>query len=460
MSTKHSIAAAMFMQDRNKVNHHNQTFWSVRVKRDKMRDDVPEWEDLRQMASELKLYSNSHLDELLVEFEKNATANGAIVHWAKDAEEYRDIIFGILKSHDVKSFVKSKSMLSEECELDPYLISKGIDTIETDLGERILQLMKLPPSHIVMPAIHITKEQVGETFVEKMDAEPGNNDPTYLTHVARRNLRNLFLHADAAMTGANFAIASTGDCVVCTNEGNADMGMSSPKLNITAFGIDKIVPNQETMGVLTRLLARCGTGQPTTTYTSHFRGPREGGEYHIIIVDNGRSKILGQPDHYKLLNCLRCGACMNTCPVYRRAGGYSYTYFIPGPVGINLGMAHNPDKYYDNVSACSLCLSCSNVCPMKIDLGEQIYMWRQKLESFGHANQEKKLMAKGMKFIFEHQGLYESALSMAPIANGLPRFMLYNGLNAWGKGHEMMKFPKQSFNKMWKKYEVQGKEDK
>jgi len=460
MSTKHSIAAAKFLQDRNKVNHHNQTFWSVRVKRDKMRDDVPEWEELREMASELKLYSNSHLDELLVEFEKNAKANGAIVHWAKDAEEYRDIIFGILKSHDVKSFVKSKSMLSEECELDPFLISKGIDTIETDLGERILQLMKLPPSHIVMPAIHITKEQVGECFVEKMDSEPGNNDPTYLTHVARRNLRNLFLHADAAMTGANFAIASTGDCVVCTNEGNADMGMSSPKLNITAFGIDKIVPNQEAMGVLTRLLARCGTGQPTTTYTSHFRGPREGGEYHIIIVDNGRSKILGQPDHYKLLNCLRCGACMNTCPVYRRTGGYSYTYFIPGPVGINLGMAHNPDKYYDNVSACSLCLSCSNVCPMKIDLGEQIYMWRQKLESLGHANQEKKLMAKGIKFIFEHQGLYETALSMAPIANSLPRFMLYNGLNAWGKGREMMTFPKESFNKMWKKHEVQGKEDK
>ena len=460
MSTKHSIAAAKFLKDRDKVNHHNQTFWSVRVKRDKMRDDVPEWEELREMASELKLYSNSHLDELLVEFEKNATANGAIVHWAKDAEEYRDIIFSILKSHDVRSFVKSKSMLSEECELDPFLISKGIDTIETDLGERILQLMKLPPSHIVMPAIHITKEQVGDTFREKMDAEPGNNDPTYLTHVARRNLRNLCLHADAAMTGANFAIASTGDCVVCTNEGNADMGMSSPKLNITAFGIDKIVPNQEAMGVLTRLLARCGTGQPTTTYTSHFRGPRLGGEYHIIIVDNGRSKILGQADHYKLLNCMRCGACMNTCPVYRRTGGYSYTYFIPGPVGINLGMAHNPDKYYDNVSACTLCLSCQNVCPVKIDLGEQIYKWRQKMDDFGHANKEKKLMSKGLKYIFEHQGLYETALTLAPIANGLPRFMLYNGLNAWGKGHEMMKFPKESFNKMWKNHEVQGKEEK
>lgn len=460
MSTKHSIAAEKYLQDREKVNHHNATFWGVRVKRDKMRDEVPEWEELRQMAHDYKMYTNSHLDEMLLQFEENATKNGAIVHWAKDAEEYCQIIYDILKSHGVKKFVKSKSMLSEECGLDPYLIERGIDTIETDLGERILQLMHLAPSHVVMPALHVTKEQIGKCFEKEMGTEPGNCDPTYLTHAARRNLREHFLNADAAMTGGNFAVASTGDVVVCTNEGNADMGMSSPKLNITAFGMDKIVPNQEAMGVLTRLLARCGTGQPTTTYTSHFRGPRKGGEYHIIIVDNGRSQILGQPDHYKLLNCLRCGACMNTCPVYRRTGGYSYTYFIPGPVGINLGMAHNPDKYFDNVSACTLCLSCQNVCPMKIDLGEQIYKWRQKMDDLGHANKEKKLMSKGMKFIFENQGLYETALTMAPLANCLPRFMLYNGLNAWGKGHQMMKFPKESFNKMWKNHEVQGKEDK
>ena len=151
------------------------------------------------------------------------------------------------------------------------------------------------------------------------------------------------------------------------------MGTSYPKLNIAAFGMEKIVPDLDALGVFTRLLARSATGQPVTTYTSHYRRPREGGEYHIIIVDNGRSTILSKPDHIKTLNCIRCGACMNTCPVYRRSGGYSYTYFIPGPIGINLGMAHDPEKYYDNLSACSLCMSCSDVCPVKVDLAEQIY---------------------------------------------------------------------------------------
>lgn len=450
MSTKHSKAAEKFLRNEEQARWHNQTLWMVRAKRDKMSHDVPEWEQLRQRANDIKLYSNSHLDELLLQFEEKATANGAIVHWAKDAEEYREIVYGILNDHGVKSFVKSKSMLSEECELNPYLIEKGIDVIETDLGERILQLMDVPPSHIVMPAIHIKREEVGKLFEKKMGSEPGNYDPTYLTHVARRNLRNLFLNADAAMTGANFAVASTGDIVVCTNEGNADMCTSCPKLNIAAFGMEKIVPDMESLGVFTRLLARSGTGQPITTYTSHYRAPREGGEYHIIIVDNGRSHILAHPDHIKLLNCIRCGACMNTCPVYRRSGGYSYTYFIPGPIGINLGMVHNGRKYSDNLSACSLCLSCSKVCPAMVDPGEQIYVWRQTLKGIGKASQEKEYMSLGMKMLMERPGVFNAALKAAPMVNGMPRFMVYNKLNEWGYGRELPRFAKESFNQMWK----------
>lgn len=454
MSTLHSKAAEVFLQNKEQAKWHNQTLWMVRAKRDKMSREVPEWEALRQRASELKLYSNSHLEELLLKFEERATANGAIVHWAKDAAEYRRIVFDILNGHGVKQLVKSKSMLSEECELNPYLMAKGIDVVETDLGERILQLMNIPPSHIVMPAIHIKREEVGRLFEKKMGSEPGNYDPTYLTHVARRNLRNLFLNADAAMTGANFAVAETGDIVVCTNEGNADMCTSCPKLNIAAFGMEKIVPDMEALGVFTRLLARSGTGQPITTYTSQYRTPREGGEYHIIIVDNGRSSILAQTEHVKLLNCIRCGACMNTCPVYRRSGGYSYTYFIPGPIGINLGMAHDSRRYSDNVSACSLCLSCSNVCPAKINLGEQIYSWRQTLKGIGKASTEKRFMSGGMKLLMERPALFNAALWAAPAVNILPRFLVYNGLNAWGKGRELPKFAGESFNEMWKKHKV------
>ncbi|MDN4754506.1 lactate utilization protein B [Porphyromonadaceae bacterium W3.11] len=449
--TSHSRAAKAFQEDRNNAVWHDETLWMVRQKRDKLSHNIPEWEDLRHTARDIKLYSTSHLPELIEEFEKNAKANGCYVHFAKDAKEYREIIENILKEHGAKKLVKSKSMLSEECELNEHLINHGIDVIETDLGERILQLMDAKPSHIVLPAIHIKRERVGKLFEEKLGTEENNYDPTYLTHQARKALRQDFLNADAGMTGANFAIAETGEVVVCTNEGNADMGMSCQNINITAFGIDKLVPSRESVGVFTRLLARSATGQPITTYTSHFGRPHEGGEQHFILVDNGRSEILGMEQHRKTLNCIRCGACMNTCPVYRRSGGYSYSYFIPGPIGINLGMLKDPRKFSGNVSGCTLCFSCSYVCPVMVDLGEQIYVWRQKLHDLGVANQEKKTMSDGMKFIMEKPKLFNSALKMAPMANHAPRFLLYNGLNKWGQDRELPRFANESFNSWWKR---------
>ena len=228
MSTKHSKAAETFLKNRSLAAWHDETLWMVRAKRDKMSKAVPEWEHLRDMACAIKMYSNSHLDQLLVEFEKNAKANGAHVYWAKDAEEYCSIVARILEEHQVKHFIKSKSMLAEECGLNEYLEQKGVEVVESDLGERILQLMHKKPSHIVLPAIHVKKEEIGELFVKEMGTEPGNNDQTYLTHAARKNLRRKFIEAEAAMTGANFAVASTGERVVCTNEGNADMGTSQP----------------------------------------------------------------------------------------------------------------------------------------------------------------------------------------------------------------------------------------
>lgn len=450
--SKHAGRAAQFLKNKKQAAWHDETLWMVRAKRDRMMHEVPEWEQLRDMASQLKMYSNSHLAELLTEFEKNAVRNGAVVHWAKDAQEYCEIVADILDQHQVKHFVKSKSMLAEECELNPYLEAHGIEVLETDLGERILQMLHRKPVHIVLPAIAVKKEEISELFTREMEGcEPGNCDQTYLTHVARRNLRKKFIEAEAAMTGANFAVASTGECVVCTNEGNADMGtaLNTKRLQITAFGLEKIVPNREALGVFTRLLARSATGQPTTTYTSHYRSPREGGELHIIIVDNGRSALLAEPEHRRVLNCLRCGACMNTCPVYRRSGGYSYTYFIPGPIGINLGMVHDPVKYKDNVSACSLCYSCQNVCPAKVDLADQIYLWRQKLPALGVENKTKHMLSRGMQLVFEHTGVYHTALRFAPLANHLPHFMVQNALNAWGREREMPHFAKRTFEQMY-----------
>ena len=265
MSTSHAAAAARFIENMERTSWHNQALWFVRQKRDRVSKQLPEWEELRQLAHDIKRYNVTHLDSLLERFEAKAQANGVTVHWAVDAEEHNRIVHGLLEQHGVKSLVKSKSMLSEECELNAYLMARGIDVIESDLGERILQLMHQRPSHIVMPAIHIKREEVAELFAREMGTDPGNSDPTYLTHAARANLRRHFLEADAAMTGGNFAIAETGEVVVCTNEGNADMGMACQKLNICSFGIEKVIESLDQLAVFQRLLARSATGQASTT---------------------------------------------------------------------------------------------------------------------------------------------------------------------------------------------------
>lgn len=457
MSTSHAKQAEAYLQNDAVATRHDATFYGVRQKRDKMAQALPEWEQLRDAASQIKKHTVTHLADYLEQFAARAEANGVHVHWAKDADEYNAIVLDILSSHGVKKVVKSKSMLTEECHLNQHLEAQGIDVVETDLGERILQLMHLAPSHIVMPALHVHREEIGDCFrrlglmdeVKDVPVPEDPNDPTYLTYVARMHLRRQFAEAGAGMTGANFGVAETGDVVVCTNEGNADMSTSIPPLHIVSMGIEKLVPNLSSLAVFQRLLARCGTGQETTVYTSHFRGPRPGGEMHIVLVDNGRSAILADPEHWQTLKCMRCGACMNTCPVYRRSAGYSYSYFIPGPIGINLGMLRDATVHAGNVSACSLCMSCDQVCPVQVDLSQQIYRWRQRLDAIGQANAMKKLMSQGMTILFNHPALYTATLRLSPAANWLPSALMNSALNPWARGHQMMKFPKKSFHAQW-----------
>lgn len=457
MST-HSKAAKAFLADKERAKWHDQALYFVREKRDRMAQAVPEWEDLRQQASDIKMHTITHLPEYLEEFARNAEANGIHVHWAEDAAEHNRIVHEILEKHGAKNLVKSKSMLAEECGMNEYLMERGIDVVETDLGERIMQFLQKPPSHIVLPAIAVKREEVAEIFQEKLGSEPGNCDPTYLTHEARKVLRQNFLHADASMTGVNFAIAESGAFVVCTNEGNADMGTSFAPLHIAIMGLEKVIPDYESLGVFTRLLARAATGQPSTTYTSHYRKPVNGQEMHIVIVDNGRSKILANKKHIETLKCIRCGSCMNTCPVYRRTGGYSYSYFIPGPLGINLGMLRDEKKYAGNVSACSLCYSCQNVCPAMVDLADQVYQWRQTLDENGVADAKKKFMVKGMKMVMKSPGIFRMGLKGARIATDiLPRWTVYNGLNAWGYDRELPEFPQKTFEDLWKEGIIPGK---
>ena len=287
----HPRLAQEFIDNKPRAQWHDKSLWFVREKRDRMASDVPEWEELRQHASAIKMHTMSRLPDLLEQFEINAKSLGVHVHWAVNGDEHNRIVHDILKQHDVRRIVKSKSMLTEECHLNPFLEQHGYEVVDTDLGERIVQLRNESPSHIVLPAIHIRKEEVGECFHEHLGTEEGASDPAYLTEAARHHLRERFCSADAGITGVNFAIAETGGFVVCTNEGNADLGVSLPKLHIACMGIEKLVPRASDLAVFLRLLARSATGQPITTYSSHFHGPREGSELHVVLVDNGRSGI-------------------------------------------------------------------------------------------------------------------------------------------------------------------------
>ena len=448
----HPTAAAEFVANDKRAHWHDKALWFVREKRDRMAHGLPEWEILRETAAAIKAHTVTHLADLLEQFEENATKLGVTVHWARDGAEHNEIVHGLLKDHGVKKVVKSKSMLTEECHLNPFLERHGMEVTDTDLGEWLVQLRREAPSHIVLPAIHISKEEVGELFHDVLGTEAGNSDPPYLAEAARNALRQRFIEADAGLTGVNFAVAETGGIVVCTNEGNADLGTSLPKLHIASMGIEKIIPRAEHLGVFLRLLARSATGQPITTYSSHFHGPRPGQEMHIVLVDNGRSELIGSDEFRRSLNCIRCGACMNTCPVYRRSGGHSYGSTVPGPIGSILAPARDAKAHQSLPFACSLCGSCTDVCPVKIDLHHQLLTWRKEIAVRGLVPLSKRISMGLASQVFKRRWLYELGGNIARwVTPKLPRFLIYNRLNTWGRQREIPEFPKQSFRQAWKK---------
>jgi L-lactate dehydrogenase complex protein LldF len=448
----HASLAAVFNADEDRVNWHDETLWWIRQKRDKAAFNIPEWEQLRETASQVKNNVLSNLSAYLVEFEKNALANGVIIHWAEDDKAHNEIVYSILAKHAVTKIVKSKSMLTEECHLNEYLKLQGVEVIDTDLGERIVQLAEEHPSHIVLPCIHWKKEEIGALFHKHLGTPEGNSDPQFLTGAARVHLREKFLTSSIAITGVNFAVAETGEFVVCTNEGNADMGAHLADVHIACMGIEKIIPRRKDLGVFLRLLARSATGQPITTYSSHFKLPAPGQELHIVIVDNGRSRQLGREDFRNSLKCIRCAACFNTCPVYRRSGGHSYHTAIAGPIGSilapNLDMKQNADLPF----ASTLCGSCSNVCPVKIDIHQQLYKWRQVLMQEGLGPVAKIMAMKGMAFTLSNPRFYKMAGRAGRwFIKHLP-WVANNKFNPWYKQREMPGAPTSSFGEWYKKH--------
>ena len=443
----HPTAAKPFVNNDQRSHWHDQALWFVRSKRDKQAASVPEWEYLREMASAIKTHTIANLDRYLEQFERNASALGAKVHWAADADEHNAIVLGILRDHATSRIVKSKSMLTEECGLNHFLEDNGIDVVDTDLGERIVQLRHETPSHIVLPAIHIKKEEVGETFHRHLGTVAGASDPKYLTEAARGHLRDKFLDGQIGITGVNFAVAETGGLVVCTNEGNADLGVSLPRVHIACMGIEKLVPRFEDLAVFTRLLARSATGQPITSYTSHFHGPRDpNSELHIVLVDNGRTQLREKAAFRDALHCIRCGACMNTCPVYRRSGGHSYHATVPGPIGSVLSPTRDPKRYQSLPYACSLCGSCTDVCPVKIPLHHQLLAWRNELVGQQLLPLGKRWTMRFASWLFCHPRVFSSAGYLGrTVLRWLPHAVTHNRFNQWAVARELPTPPRESF---------------
>jgi L-lactate dehydrogenase complex protein LldF len=448
----HAEASSSFIEASDHLEFHDKRLWDLRKKRDRESEGLPEWEELRTLASGIKEHTLTHLADYLEEFERNAIKNGAHVHWAKDAAEHNQIVFDILRSRDARTLVKAKSMLTDECDMRPFLANRGIQVIETDLGERIQQLDDEPPSHIVVPAVHKLRTDVAKVFSENIGTDPKNSDVHYLAESQRVHTRPYFLEAEAGMTGANFAVAETGTVVVCTNEGNADLSVNLPKLYIASVGIEKIIPRIEHLGVFVRMLSRSALGSPITQITSHFRAPRDGTEMHIVLVDNGRSERLGMPDFWYSLKCIRCGACMNTCPVYRRSGGLSYGATYSGPIGVIIDPTFNLRKYSSLPFASTLNGSCTNVCPVKINIHEQIYKWRQIIAERHQLPFVKRQAMQVAGKVLSNPKLYRVAMDTAGASiEHLPRFMMYNRLNVWARQREVPGAPQLTFRQWYLK---------
>jgi L-lactate dehydrogenase complex protein LldF len=418
-------------------------------------DSVPYFQDWREAAHQVKAYAIANLDKLLVEFERNITARGAEVLYAKDAAEANQLVLDIAKKHNVKSVVKAKSMVSEELELNHVLEAAGIRALETDLGEYIVQLAGQRPTHIVAPALHMSAADVGQLFHEKL-GEPYTEVHQELTAIARKHLREAYLAADMGMSGCNFAIADTGTIAVIENEGNAGLSTSTPPIHVALVGIEKMMPKIDYLPLFLNLLARSATGQKLSSYTHFIHGATPGKKLYVIILDNGRSNVLKDQAALSALHCIRCGACMNACPVYRRAGGWAYGWVYPGPIGSILsphliGM----DKAGKLPFASSLCGACGEVCPAKIDIPHQLVHLRHRaVNEPSPMNQwTERLIWLVWAWFMAGPIRYKLMMTGVRIGVRLAKFLPWHPdkLGAWTRGRELPKVPGPDFRNWWHK---------
>lgn len=419
------------------------------------------WDEWRERGRQIRLHTIAHLDYYLNLFANNARANGVHVHFADTSADAVKIALAIAERKHAKSVVKSKSMVTEELHLNHALESIGVEAIETDLGEYIIQLAGETPSHIIIPAIHKNRYQIAD-LLSKEAGEALPPDTSILAGFVRKKLREKFLEADIGMTGCNFAIAETGSMVLFENEGNARMVTTVPKTQITLMGMERIIPSWSDLEVMATLLPRSATGQKLTVYMSGITGPRREqdadgpDEMHIIIVDNGRSLQLGDPEFQELLNCIRCGACLNACPVYRHIGGHAYGGTYSGPIGAVLTPALNKNvaEWDDIANASSLCGACYEACPVKIPLHDMLVSLRRRKVEKGHGNKLEAAGMKGFAAVMGNSARFKGVLKLGKIGQKL---VVRNGeirsklgpLKGWNSYRVAPSLPKASFRDQW-----------
>jgi L-lactate dehydrogenase complex protein LldF len=415
-------------------------------------DAMPDYQDLRQHAHDIKKHTLDHLDYYLEQLERTVEARGGKVVWARDGAEACAFIQKLARERGVKLIVKSKSMTTEEIHLNEHLEADGIEAVETDLGEYILQLSGEKPFHIIAPALHKTIGDVSDIFEEHLHSKP-ETSPEALTKIARIALREKFLEAGMGITGANFLVADSGAIVLVENEGNARLSSTAPKIHVAVSGIEKIVPRAQDLAVFLKLLARSATGQPLSVYTSFLTGERDvPQEFYLVLLDNGRTKLLADESKRQSLYCIRCGACLNACPVYRKIGGYNYPWVYSGPIGKILtpqfmGIEHDPWLPF----ASSLCGACGEVCPVKIEIPRILLELRSNKVS-NNPDLVELWSFKVWAWVMKHPKIYAklAAAALAAAPTDEDSLFAVGPLKNWLSQRDLPVRPAKSFRDLWK----------
>jgi L-lactate dehydrogenase complex protein LldF len=429
------------------------------IARDKRKAAFQDWQAARQAAAETKWEAVNHLDQHLVELATRLESHGTKVHWASTGAQACDIIVGIVCDRKARSIIKSKAMTAEEIHLNEALEHAGFDVVESDLGEFIVQLRHEPPYHIVFPSMHLTRGEIRELFQRELGDAPSDN-PEELTMVARRVMRQKYIAADVGITGANFAIAETGMISITENEGNARLTAALPKTMITLLGIEKILPRLEDLALFLPMLAVAGTGQPLTCYNTLYGGPRQPGEcdgpeeFHVVLLDNHRTALLADAEQRDALHCIRCGACLNVCPIFRNVGGHTYGTTYSGPIGSVITPHLRGLQDWKHLSfASSLCGACTEACPVKIDLHHHL------LQNRRNASEQKpsffeRLAHRAFAVIANSTALWSLGKKLGWLAQPLQRPIkgtVLDPARAWTKTRDLAPIARESFKDWWRK---------